>query len=606
MANHNPRWWVHLAICLLLTGTGVLARQAHAQDQQDQKVLSITEIDPNGKSFHDIQDNSPIIVDVNSTIRIAINKDVLRSRTAGLKSDSLLAQQIDKAVTLQEAAQKGFEALPQLRDALDNWVKADPAARNLRQLRTALAPLDVAVLAILDLAEEEETLLDEINRRLTGDEVEQYRGVLEAAAAEAARLRSQIDTILDREGVYYQMGAWIVSNGDPRPLHLPGFDDYPEAEEFVVERFNFQLSADQLSRLQNLESQALDLQTRGIPAVFDGFKASVPSLLSEFLGPAGETLSSVESPIDNLLNQLSAAKDSVRQVVEETKKQTLDYRDLLGRLKAEYIDGGGPSFNSLSGFISKLNQDWSSLRTQTKSLIRTFNELEKLPDQFLDNDPLRQSVTDLVQRITSIAGILRSDIPDDDIVSKISNAFGGLGSIDEINTEALEFGEEVRKFDISNLPDHTELSLINSGARASGDAIVIKIAAGSEDFNRRDLETYQLQLFRVTSYIKTVTGLIYAIPENGDFVIGPAYNVLFSWGSRKSTQFNSLWMPGIGLGLSAINFKKDSTTPQVGVSFVFSFFRDYIQLGGGLNVQEKVGFGFFGLSLPLPSQTVGL
>lgn len=611
MKNAAPlSLWSRLASLVLITLCFCLVGQVQAQNclkMEGTGILSITEVEQGGKRYPNVLQNHPAIVDINSTLLITINKDSLRSRTAALVDTTILQEQIERAVVLQRAASKGFEAMPRLQEELAAWAN-DPENRNLDALRSALRAVGASASDIIAVSDSLPALRQSLNAALLArarDGVAaQYQAVMEAGAAEAASLRSQVDVLLNQQGVYYQMGAWIVTHRGTLPLHLPGFDDYPVGDTTVVERFNIQITSRQIKQLQKLQTDALQLNTGGISGVFKTLKSSAPSFISGIIGRAEGSLENVDTTLEKALDEIETEVEVVRLTVQKTKTDASNYLEFLRGLKQKYLDEDfGTAFGSLSGFLSAINQDWDHLKTQTNSLVAQIDTLGKLPDKFSPGSPLHTTLTRLVGVFTPIRKTLRSDISE--TAGDIRQVLSGFGTLKDINTETLAFGQKVLKLDINTLPHQTEVSLLTSGVRSPGDGIVIKIATGRKNELPCDLETPQIQLYRVSSFLKTVGGLIYArsISKDRPFEFGPAYNVLFSWGSRTSPSINTLWTPGIGLNLSALDFD-DNESPELGLSLVISLLRDYIQFGGGLNVQEEEFFGFFGLSLPLPSSTI--
>lgn len=586
---------------LCLTG---LAQAQQCKAIEGGGILSLTEVEQDGKRHPDVLQNQPAIIDINSSLRITINKDSLRSRTAVLVDTTILYEQIAEALALQRAAGKGLEAMPRLQAELEAWA-TDPENRNLDSLRSALQAVGNSAVAIANEAAPGSALRDRLNTALLAQRgvYAQYQAVLEAGATEAARLRSQVDALLNQEGVYFQMGAWIATSQGTIPLHLPGFDDYPVGDTSVVERFNVQITESQIAQLETLQTNALQLNTGSISGIFNTLKSSAPAFFAGIIGRTESSLAAVDATLTNALDEIDAEVASVRQTVQQTKTDATNYLAFLGSLKDKYLTQDFSGFGSLSAFISSVNQDWDALKTQTNGLVAQIDSLVKLPEKFAPGSPLSNTLMNIAGVFTPIRNTLTTDISDTS--GNLQQILSGLAPLESINVEALAFGEEVLKLDINTLPEQTEVSLLTSGARSPGDGIIIKLAAGQKDQLPCDLETPQIQIYRVSSFLKTVGGLIYtrSFAEGRSFEFGPAYNVLFSWGSRTHPSINTLWRPGVGLNLAALDYD-DNEAPELGIGLVFSFLRDYIQFGGGVNVQEEEVYGFFGLSLPLPSSTI--
>ena len=566
--------------------------------------LLIEERDKNGR-VHSL-DTEPYIVDINSTLQIKLNKDALRRESAAFATNPALQVLIDKCEVLQKVSAQGLESVKPLLTVLAGW--ADSTNRDISALQDALKKVAGNALKIIRLAPRDSELRDALNKALrsqfgaTPDN--QYRAVFETAAAEAESLRAELDRVMKSEGVYYQLGAWISTRDGERPLHLVGFDNYPEGEDFEVDRWSLTPSAKQKEQLQKLGQVVTEVNEKGFKQVASNFAGSAPSLIPDIIDRAFPCIENVEQSFASVQEAVRETSKNVKDAIDQAKRDIKGYRNFLKGLKTKYTEG--VENTTQSELLLAVNSDLEELKNQTDGFIKGLKNLKELPKMLTDSSRVKPAIKSLEASVTSCEEEITKTI------SSTANIFTSLFSVEKIDASLLEFGEEVLKLDIDSLPDETELPLKKTGIRASGDAIIIKISAGKiadgeKDEPRRQIDSKQIQLFRILSHTDVVVGMIYALPEKkdniaGDFRLAPSYSVIFSWGKRKSIIYNTLFKPGIGINFAALDLNHDNT-PEVGIGLMLAVFRNFLQVGAGYNLQEKVGYGFFGLRVPMPSLT---
>jgi hypothetical protein len=185
----------------------------------------------------------------------------------------------------------------------------------------------------------------------------------------------------------------------------------------------------------------------------------------------------------------------------------------------------------------------------------------------------------------------------------------------QLDIAALEFGEEVYKLTLSDLPASVELDLINTGIRSDGDRLVLKmIVADKNSMQSRTLESREIYLFRILPHVITTVGVVFADPLaeteiQAQFQMAPSFNFLFKGLGdqkcrRKSVAYNRLFDWGIGLHLAAPDFDKDDV-PEIAAGVVVSTLHDYLQGGFAFNIFTGDPYWFFGLRFPIPSFNIG-
>ncbi|MFQ5627236.1 MAG: hypothetical protein ACE5I1_00630 [bacterium] len=587
----------------LLFNSNFVIAQNHSSSSSG--ILQISEKNKDS-SLHRLN-KKPFIVDINSTVFIRIDKDALRRQSIDSTSNAKLKEMIETALRLQEAADSGLVGLKKLQAVLSPSTWPDSlSGPNSDSLAAALKDVAKPAGIVLKNAPRGSTLRNIFNNLLIKriSVKDQYRVIFEAAAEEAERLKAGLDNALKSDGVYYQLGAWISGNQQERPVHLRGFDEYPEGDDYEVESWNFNLSTEQQKDLQALKTNAQKLNEKGLPNVIADLRKSAPKLI---LNRIRESLSCIEDVEQAVALAESAGKESVQEfkdIVASTKKSFTDYRDFLIELRGKLREDVNKVSESPDAFLTSVKNHLSSFQSRTESLVNVIKRLENLLKEFEGDNKIEAAANSLKNATKACGEQLKSKITN--TVGELGNALAGLVSVKQIDVSLLEFGDEVLKLDIENMPDSTEVNLIKTGARASGDALVLRMAMGkAENNHRKTIDSSQIQLFHVEPHLRTVVGMIYARPQskNGidnDFRIVPTYSVLLTKGSRGSIAYNRLFQPAFGLNVAAMDFDHDNA-PEVGIGLVFSIFQDYLQAGYGYNLHAEVGYGFFGLRLPIPT-----
>jgi hypothetical protein len=185
----------------------------------------------------------------------------------------------------------------------------------------------------------------------------------------------------------------------------------------------------------------------------------------------------------------------------------------------------------------------------------------------------------------------------------------------ELDDAALKFGAEVYKLTLSDIPEVTELDLVNTGVRTDGDRLQLKLVMTSNNnLQSKTLETREIYLFRVLPHIVTTVGVVFADPLarteiQAQFQMAPSFNLLFKGLGdqkcrRRSVAYNRMFDWGLGLHLAAPDFDKDDV-PEIAAGVVVSTLHDYLQGGFAFNIFTGDPYWFFGLRFPIPSFNIG-
>lgn len=603
-------------------------------------ILSFVEIDQDG-GVHDVRRGFGI-ADISSRIEVGIDKDGLRRWiVAAYQIPDIPQSELNELDRIHDWAQRGLAAIPALRTGLQEFARARREANQLEgddrraKLEEAKNALQAALDAPATLATEiqEQALEDNgilgpdfvarVEARWTNESpgfsmVDSYRILFEEAAVEADAIRRRLDAAVAAQAVHIQLGAWHVAGGVPSPRHLEGFDEYPDQERYVVDRWAVLPTDEQLQQIEELEQEARDV---------DDASDEVGDALEGAIRAAAQSLvASVEACSGDLEGQLRTAELEFKQMEADARALVDDYRervravenaveDLVERAEEIvelYVTGNFRERGSITAWISGAKEDLASVQALAEEVVTRLGALTDttaVDRTFADVDAtVRQRAADAVATVQGCRETISGEVVD--LSRGLLMTLGIANANLEINLDALEFGSEVTRHDLSTLPRETFLELELVGKRDEGDVVAFKLGTGQLDpetgeakGSPRTVEVQRIEMQRVLVHFDTTVGLIFANPNgrpiNATWQLAPSYSVLLKKGSRSSALYNRLLDPGIGINIAAVDFDNDET-PELGVGAVLSVVRDYVQVGYGYNVFENRWYGFFGLSLPLP------
>lgn len=553
------------------------------------QILQITEFDEDGHEV--IAERGVSKADINSYFTIDINKNQLAASQPESRS---LNRQLRNIERLQFRLAEGMRSLADLQEAYN----ASLEQNDRRIYQAALndqASVTIEVLELLRDLEMDRALQrfdSALNENLSI--MEQYTLFFEIAEEEVTKIRRDVEGIIEREGRFYLLGAWLIHQGESRPVSLSGFDTYREQDYYRVDRFR---------------------------DVFMNISAEHENMLRQF-GTSDQRRSyenARERMVSNAAEKVELLRENIRGCITNFKFET-------GRLIAAEMDELMSQRNQLVEEFEEVSGIFEDLIDEVRSVSNAMEGISAVHSITTEVEPLEDRTTQLIQTVEVFADSAAARLADPDLalmnevlescrsrlypVAELVHLFQAFGESGEANLKVLEFGDEVIRHSFSSLPGQTSFSLKRSGFREPGDMIVLKMSAGKKEETPTDLAVRQLQLERVLPYLKLSPGLIYARPTKdeskgvaGEFHLAPSYSVLLKFGSRRSSFINRLLEPGVGLNISALDFSGNNT-PELGISLVGSAMKDYLQVGYGYNVNVRTGFFTFGLRLPLASMTL--
>ena len=578
------------------------------------------------------------IVDLNSTLEVKFDKVALRHAIveSGLASQTI-AGALAQFRVLEEAATAGVKALEGL--ARSTAMRDDGDQASLAQFHQRLSEVAEAALLALgpflddpsmpEAMELEEAFAARANESgSVGSVYDQYELIFAMAAKAADRLRGEVATALRDDGLYVQFGAWLRTSADEQPLHVPGFDDYPQEEYVRVPRFVVAITSDQL--------EELDATKARIDAAGGASRELIVKLLKEQFRPAiTAALANLEQEFTSELGAVDAVTGAATAAASRFEVRLASVKSLLVRAtalakelqaKAKLAPTGDPmalvryaliEWKAASDAVGTLVKD---VRTEVAGLAAEIDALQQ------------EEVPAGLDAVRALVAQLKAGFGDDSsggsqsvvarllaVIDSSLQVLPGFRHASQVADAQLAFGAEVKRFDIESFPSFATLDLHYASRRSRGDDIVLKLGAAKRadpDDDRveptavRTLAHWSAGLYQTDPYVRLSAGIVFANPSGkdglqSDFDTGVAYHFLLKGDSDEHALWNDLLDPGIGLTLAALDLDGDDSR-EIGVAATVSLFRDFVQVGWGYDLQETQGFFMIGFVLPLTGTTFSL
>lgn len=585
-----------------------------------QEILTVYEKDKDG-NYRDKENPGEIrdefknnkIADINSVLDIRIDHEALTAKVGTIYSAGLPDGLSGKISAIRLAMEQRNRSLENIREIVGRYdyhnFKNNPAAYDqyIADLQSEAKAL-TAILAI-----------DERIRRkyfsLAGDD-ELYSGVYKAAEAVLSDLETEFRAYTAEKGVYIRFGGWLITKNQPVPIHLEGFDDITPQAPYEVDRWQFIPTKEQLEELESLKELARQNRDLGLSILkvtmqnqVDAIKAFGEMKFQEINQRLGYELQKLTEDAENitgaelraLINNLAMLQNALEGFSAEVKFR-LNYYEELGDLKS--IDVKEFLSHAESDIDYILNDQGPWIKNQVAEIVTGFQNLRPAFKELTDSTRSRFEL--LKTEITSELQAFEASA-----IKKAGEFLYGA----EFDESTLEFGEEVYKLALSDLPSSVDLDLVYTGIRTDGDRIVLKmVVSDKQSPQAKTLESREIYLFRVLPHVITTVGVVFADPLaktqiQTQFQMAPSFNFLFKGLGdqkcrRKSVAYNRLFDWGMGLHLSAPDFDKDDV-PEIGAGVVVSTLHDYLQGGFAFNVFTGDPYWFFGLRFPIPSFNIG-
>lgn len=585
-----------------------------------QEILTISEKDRDG-NYRDKDNPGQIkqeftnnrISDINSVLDIKIDLAAVNGKVSGLYSERLPEGLADKISAVLAALQQRHQSLLKLEEIVGTYnyesFKTDTSAYD-----RYIADLAVEARALTAILKIDERIKAEYFRLAGAENL--YSGVYEAAANVLADLETEFQLYTRENGIYIQFGGWLVTKNAKVPIHLEGFDDIAPQTPFEVDRWQFIPTEEQLKELEEVQRLAKENRDLGLTILkvtarnyLNALKALGEMKLKQLNEKLAGEIARLEAMAGNtagpefiaLLESIKSLKSSVAVFTGELETRLAYYQNLiivkdidaeefLARAEADIQYITGPEWDKIKEQLRETGARIAGLKPALLELTDSLRyEFKRLENEFNSGYKSLEALT----------------------TKKAKEILYGV----ELDLAALEFGTEVYKLTLSDLPSSAELDLINTGARSDGDRLVLKMVVSDNDsFQSRTLDSREIYLFRVLPHVITTVGVVFADPLTetkiqAQFQMAPSFNFLFKGLGdqkcrRKSVAYNRLFDWGIGIHLAAPDFDKDDV-PEIAAGVVVSTLHDYLQGGLAYNIFTGDPYWFFGLRFPIPSFNIG-
>jgi hypothetical protein len=590
-------WSAALVLATLVASAPARARAEGAP------ILTITEVDQGHDAHVDAGDG---VVDINSVLKIKIDRDALRARAADELSPrgASESESLPKLQKVLRVAEEGTRLVPVLTAAAMTLAGGGDA----KAFNAALQPLGQAFAAILALIGENDPLYDRLDAALeeattkAGTPVaDQYAAIFAAAASYVRPLVDKLAQELSGQGVYVQIGAWLVTSAGNNPVHLEGLDRYAPAARYEVARYSAPTAAQQ-QQYAALE-QRIDELDRDGKRVFAQFVDEAKRQLEPAVEPVRVCTSGVVADGNALVDELRA---SAATEADALLAQLAPLRDL-----ASFVSERVTRYRASTPDLATLGEDLLVLVARARAATTTIDGLRGQLDRLGKTVAAFRAKADaLAARVKACGETLAASVK---TIEPLIVAVTGVGAQAQLNDELLRFGAEVHKFLLADVPRTSELDLNTAGKRAAGDRVVIKVGIGRPGEEARMVESHHIDLFQVLLHVDVSVSLVFLHPTNDDkptdpqvkLQPAPSYSLVAKPFScfRDYPGYYRFIDLGVGVNIAAPDFDQDET-PELAAGVVVTLFRDFVQGGVGYNFGDRQPYLFFGLRLPYASATV--
>ncbi len=586
-----------------------------------QPLLSFTEIDQDGGTHTVRAVDKAGIVDINSRITIRLNRDSLRVAVLAVGDTALppsaVIQRID---SLRALVQNGLAALAAYAkaDSQPLHARLTPAeSLALERPRRRLAEIYRAAFHLAPpgsaLEAAENHALDSVITRTAGNGspgiIPMYSAVLAVVRLEADNATARLDSALRTNGIYVQLGAALVTSGETRPIHLPGFDTYTNGALVVVDRWSLAMPASAQADYASAAAAAKQANESNGNALASYLKQQVSR-------NGGPLIDSLRNDVDRLKTCGTGLTADLARTVVSVSPHAADALDTLMQF-AEYANGLRTRYAASGAGLeadpvvasTTLIADATQLVARLKDLAAAVDTLG-IDQARLDNAAATRAVANSIRTAWTackapVAALLVSELQ-----QLLESAKSTLGF--PAATGALEtFDDHVLKLSIDSIPNSVSFSLTTTGSRSKDDMVVVALRAGRGTRPPEDLTPQrQLLIERVLLHVEVFGGLVFVSPFDHkatavkSFQAAPSYSFVLKpahFGDIRSRgAFMRFFDPGIGLNLSAVDLDKNDQL-ELAMSGVLSGFHDLLQLGVGWDLNLNRSFYLIGLRLPLPS-----
>lgn len=576
------------------------------------------------------------IVDINSVLTININKDVLRGKAA-----EELGEGSKEAMKKMLSVMDEIKGILEIESDFMRSIRIEPGD-NKRTIKGKIATYQGIMERLNRIAQNPSsrigkiientymnTFSDPLLRSKSGDEksIEIYGRIFTALANEIKTFSGELRVAAG--GVTFRMGGWLEQGGTTQPIHIEGFDEYAPGQYTRIPFLTKQTPEEFAAKMEDVRKAAENANEEGISAVLNinvNLKEMANKLKTELV-PAitcvkdsageivndikGELTSAVQLPeTENFIRQLSSLEETALNFIEVTNNLKDTASDLRTDLEGQYnfffnAQLFGETLRADLDF-TKIKEGFEKARDEIKGKLPQLTTVLKEKIKTVLADKINQCLDKFKSVKDTFIGFVS------EFWTLVKNKFSVAKEYEPI---LAEFGKEVTRLKMDDVPKIGTLNLQYTGARNEGDVITVRAVLEKENQDGTVSKVEVRQSFIMFRIFKMVInpGLIFADPMvkkedmaakgvtlTKTFQAVPSYSVLLKFGNRKSIAYNKYLRFGIGLNVAALDFNQDSNY-ELGLGVVLSAFKDYLQLGVGRNMDSDTWYWFFGLHLPFAS-----
>lgn len=541
-------------------------------------------------------------VDLNSQLSIEIDKSAINA-TANSYLVANGSRSVDSLLHTLQLYKKYIESIKITIDRYEQLFQSP--TQDLDALKRALNQRAIAGDSIINLfnnnlrfQRRREEELPFVKGKGSG---ERFRILMRLLAEEMQYADGSLRELQKEEGFYFQLAVWSATKRGIEPIHLDGFDDLPTGEYYEYERNQLYLSEAQLKELDDLTTFFESMDKGG---TFEKLSGLLYTLLSKAIDEKGISaqMKDVQMLLKKLETNAKSQKDTTIIRFNKLETKWMAFSRNLADIKTKYsAEEGVSTVTSKTDLLREFEKDVRGIKDSLTEIsilaknILTFDEVKILGES---TNKVIESIDALGDNLTKSA---------EKLIDQSRDAYQMAIYGRRINESALEISKKIYKLSLDKIPNATTLSLLYTGKRESGDLIIFKamLRKGSE---KSPIKTESRELPIMNSLAHLHTSVVYAfakpVQRGENFKGGPLVSVLYKFNSHSLAYRNFLDI-GIGLHAASFDFNNDDT-PEFAGGIVTSIFKDYLQFGWGFNFNERLGYWFAGLRIPIPNSPIPL
>lgn len=619
---------VTLACILFAFGIGMdAAAKKETGKNSGPGVLSFEEISGNSSKIRTINasEDKVIIVDINSRLKIKIDKQAVKKHAADQMNIGISAKMVDEISTISTILNSEAEILGFIGEGkgLDEQTRK----KNLQTFSTKMRELQGFIM-------KDDALKKKVIEKMENSDLpsEDYQYIFSVVHEEINRISNEYNQVF--AGLNFRLGGWINRGAVPEPIHIEEFDTIQKGE-FYEFPFFVPPTPEEWEKLKKMQDSANNINQKGLSAVLNikgqlkqyaaGLEIEVKNALDCSLKTLTDIKGQIISRVTGDLKEQFKATDTVIEKVKNTLdllqqlKKVIQDLDILPDKLEQNVQLVQALSGAIKNDIATLPDDLKNAKQEIENSLKSGGALATLGKDVQDGikNGLEQIKNDCLKDI--LATIANAKNAVENILTLFKDKIiKSLGLMSPQWGAALELSDKVERFAIDKIPAEGSVDLRYLGKRDEGNELYFKAVLetkpkeGEEKVRTVTIDEKYFMLFKMV-YIKLKPALVFAAPllkkaeraehgitlsETKTFQAVASYSVLLKLGNRKSVAYNKLFRLGVGLNVAALDFNQDSNY-EVGLGLVLSGFNDFVQVGIGRNMDIDANYFFFGINLPI-------